>query len=242
MTLTQRYLRDEGRRVRQSQQGEGTPLSPVEIVIDAASASPPLGRGGRVAGSNQFVQGLQEVVKNNKFKLAGAGGLLAVLAGAAELADQDDPLSRNIAEALGLTGGNLAGGLAGAAAGTAMGGPVGGVIGGILGATGVGAAGKGVMGGLYNLVTDKDPQDRELKRLEKQRRLEMALENEALQGQIPLMAEIAKLKQADDFERLKMQAAVNRDYNFANTMNTAALNAQQNAQVQQALLTQALFS
>jgi hypothetical protein len=181
-------------------------------------------------------------VRANGGKLAGAGGLLAVLAGAAELADQDDPLSKNIAEALGLTGGNLAGGAAGAAAGMFLGGPVGAVIGGTLGATGGGAAGKGVMSGLYNLVTGEDPDDRKLELLAKQRRLEMALENEALQGQIPLMAEIAKLKQADDFERLKMQAAVNRDYNFANTMNTAALNAQQNAQVQQALLTQALFS
>ena len=72
--------------------------------------------------------------------------------------------------------------------------------------------------------------------------MQAELENEKLKSQLPIMAEVAKLKQADDFERLKMQAAVNRDYNFANTMNTAALNAQQNAQVQQALLTQALFS
>lgn len=241
MTPTQRYMQGEQRR-RQAQQDAMIPLSPTELVTEAAERAKPPGKGGRVAGSNQFVRGLENVIKNNKFKLAGAGGLLAVLAGAAELADQDDPLSKNIAEALGLTGGNLAGGAAGAAAGMFLGGPVGAVIGGTLGATGGGAAGKGVMSGLYNLVTDEDPQDRELNRLAKQRRLEMALENEALQGQIPLMAEIAKLKQADDFERLKMQAAVNRDYNFANTMNTAALNAQQNAQVQQALLTQALFS
>jgi hypothetical protein len=241
VTPTQRYMQGEQRR-RQAQQDAMIPLSPTELVTEAAERAKPPGKGGRFSGSQAFLDGLADKVRGNKFKLAGAGGLLAVLAGAAELADQGDPLSKNIAEALGLTGGNLAGGMAGAAAGTAMGGPVGGVIGGILGATGGGAAGKGAMTGLYNLVTGEDPDDRKLELLAKQRRLEMALENEALQGQIPLMAEIAKLKQADDFERLKMQAAVNRDYNFANTMNTAALNAQQNAQVQQALLTQALFS
>lgn len=241
MTPTQRYMQGEQRR-RQTQRDQAIPVSPVEVVIDAASSAPALGKGGRAAGSSQFIEGLNNVVKNNKFKLAGAGGLLALLAGAAELADQDDPLSKNIAEALGVTGGNLGGGLAGAAAGTFMGGPIGGVVGGILGATGGGAAGKGIMSGLYGLVTNEDPQDAELRRMARQARMEAELENEKLKSQLPIMAEIAKLKQADDFERLKMQAAVNRDYNFANTMNTAALNAQQNAQVQQALLTQALFS
>ena len=223
-------------RRRQARPDSAVPLSPVEVVQAAAAGAPP-----RAAGSDNFLAGLNNVVKGNKFKLAGAGGLLALLSGAAELADQDDPLTKNIAEALGVTGGNLGGGLAGAAAGTAIGGPVGGLIGGVLGATGAGAAGKGIMGGLYGLVTNEDPQDTELRRQARQARMQTDLENEKLKSQLPIMAEIAKLKQADDFERLKMQAAVNRDYNFANTMNTAALNAQQGAQVQQALLTQALF-
>ncbi len=206
------------------------PLSPVEVVGDSK------------AGSPQFVAQLAELVRGNKFKLAGAGGLLAVLAGASELADQDDPLTKNIAEALAVTGGNLAGGLGGAAAGTAMGGPIGGVIGGILGATGGGAAGKGVMSGLYGLVTNEDPADAELRRLAKQARLEMALKKEGMQQMMPIQAELLKIKQADDFERLKMQLAVNKDYNFANTMNTAALNAQQDASMQQALMSQYLYS
>lgn len=195
-----------------------------------------------MAKNPEFVKRLADIVSQNKFKLAGAGGLLALLAGAAELADQNDPLTKNIAEALGVTGGNIGGGLAGAAAGTAMGGPIGGVIGGVLGATGGGAAGKGIMGGLYGLVTNEDPQDKELNRLARQERLQQQLKLEAMKNAIPVQQELMRLKQADDFERMKMQLAVNQQYNFSNTMNTAALNAQQDAATQQALMTQYLYS
>lgn len=234
------FQAERARRLANTQQGTQLPVTPTEIVRDGSGAN-----AGRFADSAGFVAQLADLVRGNKFKLAGAGGLLAALAGAAELADQDDPLTKNIAEALGVTGGNLAGGLGGAAMGAAIGGPaapITGLIGGILGATGGGAAGKGIMSGLYGLVTNEDPQDKELSRMARQERLQQQLKLEAMKNAIPVQQELMRLKQADDFERLKMQAAVNKDYNFANTMNTAALNAQQDAATQQALMTQYLFS
>lgn len=235
------FQAERARRLANTQQGAQLPVTPTEIVRDGAGAN-----AGRFADSAGFVAQLADLVRGNKFKLAGAGGLLAALAGAAELADQNDPLTKNIAEALGVTGGNIAGGLAGAAAGAALGGgiasPITGLIGGILGATGGGAAGKGIMSGLYGLVTNEDPQDKELSRMARQERLQQQLKLEAMKNAIPIQQELMRLKQADDFERLKMQAAVNKDYNFANTMNTAALNAQQDAATQQALMTQYLYS
>lgn len=212
-------------------------VTPTEVVTDNSGAN-----ARRFAGGAEALAGLADVLRKNKFKLAGAGGLLALLSGAAELADQNDPLTKNIAEALGVTGGNLGGGLAGAMAGTVMGGPIGGVIGGVLGATGGGAAGKGIMSGLYGLVTNEDPADAELRRQARQTRLQQQLQVEGMQKSLPIQEQLMRMKQADDFERLKMQLAVNKDYNFANTMNTAALNAQQDAATQQALMTQYLFS
>ena len=237
------FQAERARRLANTQQDAQLPVTPTEIVRDGSGAN-----AGRFAESAGFLADLAHLVRENKLrngmgvKLAGAGGLLAVLAGAAELVDQNDPLTKNIAEALGVTGGNLGGGLAGAMAGTAVGGPIGGVIGGVLGATGGGAAGKGIMSGLYGLVTNEDPQDKELSRMARQERLQQQLKLEAMKNAIPIQQELMRLKQADDFERLKMQAAVNKDYNFANTMNTAALNAQQDAATQQALMTQYLFS
>lgn len=205
--------------------------------------TPPNGPApGRFADGAGFVAQLADLVRGNKFKLAGAGGLLALLAGAAELTDQNDPVTKNLAEGGGIVAGNAGGGLLGAMAGTAIGGPIGGLIGGVLGATGGGAAGKGIMSGLYGLVTNEDPQDKELRRMAKQERLQQQLKLEAMKNAIPIQQELMRLKQANDFERLKMQAAVNKDYNFANTMNTAALNAQQDAATQQALMTQYLYS
>jgi len=232
------------RRSRNTKQGAQLPVTPSQVVGDGSGEN-----AVRFAESAGFLADLAHLVRENKLrngmggKLVGAGGLLAVLAGAAELADQnDDPLAEKIARAVGVTGGNLGGGLAGAMAGTAVGGPIGGVIGGVLGATGGGAAGKGIMSGLYGLVTNEDPQDKELSRMARQERLQQQLKLEAMKNAIPIQQELMRLKQADDFERLKMQLAVNKDYNFANTMNTAALNAQQDAATQQALMTQYLYS
>ena len=115
--------------------------------------------------------------------LASAGLLTAILAGGMELADQDDPLGRNIAEGLGVTGGQVGGGvLGGMAAGALAGGatgafapvaiPAGMIIGGLAG----GDILKNLTGGLYDAATGINAQDRAMARQKEdlERRQELA--------------------------------------------------------------------
>ena len=115
--------------------------------------------------------------------LASAGLLTAILAGGMELADQDDPLGRNIVEGLGVTGGQIGGGvLGGAAAGALAGGatgplapiaiPAGMIIGGLAG----GDILKNLTGGLYDAATGINAQDRAMARQKEdlERRQELA--------------------------------------------------------------------
>tara|TARA_B100000287_G_scaffold283746_1_gene267384 strand:+ start:1293 stop:2135 length:843 start_codon:yes stop_codon:yes gene_type:complete len=115
--------------------------------------------------------------------LASAGLLTAILAGGMELADQDDPLGRNIIEGLGVTGGQVGGGvLGGMAAGALAGGatgplapiaiPAGMIIGGLAG----GDILKNLGGGLYDAATGINAQDRAMARQKEdlERRQELA--------------------------------------------------------------------
>ena len=115
--------------------------------------------------------------------LASAGLLTAILAGGMELADQDDPLGRNIVEGLGITGGQIGGGaLGGMAAGALAGGatgpfapiaiPAGMIIGGLAG----GDILKNLGGGLYDAATGINAQDRAMARQKEdlERRQELA--------------------------------------------------------------------
>lgn len=215
----------------------------VEVLAPVA-AEAGLGAGLRNAGSNRYVQELAELVKGNKGKLIGAGTLLSVLAGAAELADQDDPLTKNIAEGFGTTGGSMAG----AAAGTVIGGLVGGplapvtaAIGGLVGGTLGGGVGKGAMGGLYDLVTGESENDRKLRDQAKAARLQTQLDVENAKAMTPIVADQMRIKLADDIQRMERDLAIRNEYNFSNTLNTSLLNAQQNNAAQQALLTQLML-
>lgn len=116
--------------------------------------------------------------------LASAGLLTAILAGGMELADQDDPLGRNVVEGLGVTGGQVGGGvLGGMAAGALAGGatgafapvaiPAGMIIGGLAG----GDILKNLTGGLYDAATGINAQDRAMARQKEdlEKRQELAL-------------------------------------------------------------------
>jgi hypothetical protein len=116
--------------------------------------------------------------------LASAGLLTAILAGGMELADENDPLGRNIVEGLGVTGGQVGGGvLGGMAAGALAGGatgafapvaiPAGMIIGGLAG----GDVLKNLGGGLYDAATGINSQDRAMARQKEdlERRQELAL-------------------------------------------------------------------
>jgi hypothetical protein len=115
--------------------------------------------------------------------LASAGLLTAILAGGMELADENDPLGRNIVEGLGVTGGQVGGGvLGGMAAGALAGGatgafapvaiPAGMIIGGLAG----GDILKNLTGGLYDAATGINSQDRAMARQKEdlERRQELA--------------------------------------------------------------------
>lgn len=115
--------------------------------------------------------------------LASAGLLTAILAGGMELADQNDPLGRNIVEGVGVTGGQVGGGvLGGMAAGALAGGatgafapvaiPAGMIIGGLAG----GDILKNLTGGLYDAATGINAQDRAMNRQKEdlERRQELA--------------------------------------------------------------------
>ena len=116
--------------------------------------------------------------------LAGAGLLAAALAGGLELADENDPLGRNIVEGLGVTGGQIGGGaLGGAAAGALAGGatgplaPVAIPAGMIIGALAGGDILKNLTGGIYDAATGINAQDRAMARQKEdlEKRQELAL-------------------------------------------------------------------
>jgi len=235
------------------------------------SAVRPAGVAGEVVENTPGFMGyLQELIgagaagKSNALKylrgkavpIAGATGVLSVLAAANELTDEEDPFARNLAQA----GGNLAGGWAGAASGaalgaslgsvvpivgTAAGGLIGGVAGGIMG-TGAGA---GIAGSIYDTVTDVSPEDRRQQQIIKDANLKnkLALQQAAtqrqimvddLQSRIPIMKDTMAIKRADDFARGERTLRVQNDYNYANALNQAMINAQQQAATQELALTQ----
>lgn len=239
MTPTQRYLQGEMQRRRAN-----VPQDVAVEVLGPAAAETGLRAGLRNAGSNQYVQKLANLVQGNKGKLVGAGTLLSVLAGAAELADQDDPLTKNIAEGVGITGGSMAGATAGAMIGGLVGGPLAPVtaaIGGLIGGTMGGGVGKGTMGGLYSLVTGESDADRQLRDQAKAARLQTQLDVESAKAMTPIVADQMRVKLADDIQRMERDLAIRNEYNFANTLNTSLLNAQNNHAAQQALLTQMML-
>ena len=200
-----------------------------------------LGGRTRMAG-DEGVKRVSSFVKNNKLKLAGAGGLLAALGAASEFADTDDPIARNASEAAG----NLTGGLGMGALGTAIGGLTLGPVGALAGGTLLGSLGSGlgsdIAGGLYDAINQESPEDRELENLRKQRDLERQMSVADRQAMMPLEKQALEIKRADDIARMERNLAVQNDYNFANTLNTSLLNGQQNAAAQQAALSAYLFS
>lgn len=119
--------------------------------------------------------------------LASAGLLTAILAGGMELADENDPLARNIVEGAGVTGGQIGGGYLGGAAAAALAGgklglaagpwapiaiPAGMIIGGLAG----GNILKNLGGASYDAVTGINAQDRAMARQKEdlERRQELA--------------------------------------------------------------------
>ena len=59
-----------------------------------------------------------------------------------------------------------------------------------------------------------------------------------MQSRIPIMKDTMAIKRADDFARGERTLRVQNDYNYANALNQAMINAQQQAATQELALTQ----
>lgn len=203
-----------------------------------------------VGGGKDVAKGAGSAAKNanNALKLGslakhggrivGGGTILGLLSAAGELADDQDPMGRNVAQA----GGNFAGGLAGAGTGFVLGNMVlpgiGGVIGaGIGGFTGSGA-GSDLAGGVYDIATNESPEQRRRQNMMKDAATQRQIRVDDAQAMIPVMADGMAIKRADDFQRAERELAVQNDYNYANALNQAMVNAQQQRNMQDLALTQ----
>jgi hypothetical protein len=240
VTPSQQFLQKEMQR---RQAGAQSPPAQAAItqVLPPVAGEVGLNALLRKAADQKYVAQLQNAIKGSPGKLVGAGALLSILAGAAELADQGDPLAKNIAEGVGITGGGMAGAAAGAAIGGALGGPLAPItalIGAGIGGTFGSGAGKGAMGGLYNLVANEDENDKKLRRQMRAQRMQTQMDVEREKAMSPVIADQMRIKLADDIQRMERELAVKNDYNYANMLNTASLNSQQNHANQLALLTQ----
>ena len=156
----------------------------------------PSSNAGKAGMRPEFLRGAGDVLLDSASTsrlpiskgLAGAGLLAAALAGGLELADQDDPLARNIVEGAGVTGGQIGGGYLGGAAAAALAGgklglaagpwapiavPAGMIIGGLAG----GNILKNLGGASYDAVTGINAQDRAMARQKEdlEKRQELAL-------------------------------------------------------------------
>lgn len=208
-------------------------------------------QGGKnlVQGAKSANAAINPGLLKNATKIAGAGGILTVLGAAGELADEDDPVTRNLAQA----GGNALGGWSGAGTGFVLGNMVLPGLGGLVGA-GVGGlfgsgAGANLAGGIYDAVTGESPEERARQKLLKDanlkdqiRRQQAATNNELmvdqLQAQMPLMKDAMAIRRQDDMLRAERELRVQNDYNYSNALNQAMLQAQNNAQLQNLAMTQ----
>ena len=209
-------------------------------------ASSAKGAANGLKGANaKIIPGLLK----NGVRVAGAGGVLTVLGAAGELADEDDPFARNLAQA----GGNAAGGLAGVATGATLGTMIlpgiGTVIGGGLGGFFGSGAGADLAGGIYDAVTGESPEERARQKLIKDANVQDqiarqrgATQNQLmvdqLQAQMPLMKDAMAIRRQDDMLRAERELRVQNDYNYSNALNQAMLQAQNNAQLQNLAMTQ----
>ena len=214
----------------------------------AGNATKATGKGLKAANA-AILPGLAK----NGLRIGAAGGILGLLSAGAEFADTDDPFMRNAAQAGGNLGGGLAGAGAGAALGTAILPGIGTVAGGVLGGMFGAGAGSNIAGGLYDTITDVSPEDRARQQAIKQANLnnKLALQQAAtqrqimvddLQARIPLMKDVMAMKRADDMQRAERDLRINNDYNYANALNQALLNAQAQRGTQELALTQYMMN
>ncbi len=211
-------------------------------LLPTSGARVTTGGGGTLAGGGRFA-GNPAVVK----ALGGMGRTVVPLAGALAILDagmeftDGDPVLKNAAEATGKLGGGLAGMAGGAALGGLVGGPLAPItslIGGGLGYLGMSNAGKGLAGGVYELLSGGEQgarHRREMKEAEHQAQMKVAAKRIGL----PVTEEAQMLAFLDDQRRAELDNKLAYERAFGNTANQSLLDAQRSAEIQQlALLSQ----
>ena len=197
-----------------------------------------LASGGRLAGSPGVVKALGDMGRT-VVPLAGA---LAILDAGSEFTD-GDPVLKNAAEATGKLGGGLTGLLGGAKLGAMVGGPtplapVTTLIGGTLGYMGMSNAGKGLGGGIYELLSGGAQGARQRREMSDAQHLARMKAAQRRIG-LPVTEEAQMLAFLDDQRRAELDNKLAYERAFANTANQSLLDGQRSADIQQlALLSQ----
>ena len=211
-------------------------------------------QGQRMAFGPGFLNNLRNTAKS----AVGFGGkailpLTAVLAladAAGELADPNEPASRNLSEAGGQLTGNVAGGFSGAGLALALGagsltGPFAPLVipaaiaaGSWLG----GGGGKALAGEVHDLITGYSPQEEEARKARKKILADAANNAQAYALQkktlMPITEQELEMYRQADAARAEQELRLKNDYNYANTLNETLLAAQQNAALQQLAMSQ----
>jgi len=200
------------------------PPSKLEQLATAAGTADAVGRVKDLASAAKTrMAGIKPIqfVKANPLKAAGAGGLLAILTAAAELADAEDPLQKNLVEA----GGNLTGGLGlgalGAAGGGLLLGPPGALIGGALGGMAGSRFGSGLGSSIYNQLFNSEEAQYAKEQLRQRDAMQMRLDEAQLRAALRDQILDNALERQKDYElnRLANQQALNRQAMQAATID-----------------------
>lgn len=198
-----------------------------------------------VKGVTQSARGannaLASGIRGNLGRIAVGGGVLSALAAAGEFADADDPLLRNASQAAGNLTGGLGGAAAGAAIGTALLPGIGTAVGGLIGGIGGSNIGSNVGGGVYDMFNNTSPESRARDRMIRDAATQRQIMVDDIKAQLPLQQQALVMRRNDDFARQERDLRVQNEYNYANAVNQAMINAQQNSSLQQQAIAQAMM-
>lgn len=188
---------------------------------------------GVTQGASKANKGVAGLLRGNAGRLVAGTGVLSALAAAGEFADTEDPLLRNASQAAGNFGGGLAGAAGGAALGTAILPGIGTAAGAIIGGMSGSGIGSNIGGGVYDMFNNTSPEQRARDAMVKNAAVQRNIAEDDVKSQLVLQDQAMLMKRNDDFERQARDLKVQNEYNYANAINQAMVNAQQNASMQQ---------
>ena len=196
---------------------------------------------GVTQGASKANKGVAGLLRGNAGRLVAGTGVLSALAAAGEFADADDPLLRNASQAAGNFGGGLAGAAGGAALGTAILPGIGTAIGGVVGGISGSGLGSNIGGGVYDMFNNTSPEQRARDQMVKNAAVQRNIAMDDVKAQMLMQKDAMLMKRNDDFARQDRDLQVQNEYNYANMINQAVVNSQQNASMQQLAIAQAMM-